>query len=172
MKSQKNLFILRLINVALFVVLIFIQYSSNFSLKIKVANPMLPLALLVSICMFYSEIRGAVTGLIVGVFVDAYSSTPSGLNAILFMLLGLAAVLIIKHLFNNNVLSAIALCFICSQIYFVFRWLFTFAFYTTFTENISYLLNTAIPSSLYTSILIIPFYYFEKFLFKKFYNTH
>lgn len=170
MKSQKNLFILRLINTMLFIVLILIQYSSNFSLKIRNANPMLPLALLVVICMFCSEIRGAVTGLIVGVFVDAYSSTPSGLNAIVFMVLGLSAVLIIKHLFNNNVFSAIALCFMFTLIYFIFRWIFTFALYTSFTENLTYLLNTTFPSALYTAVFAVPFYFLEKLLFQKLYK--
>lgn len=131
---------------------------------------MLPLALLVAVCMFCSELRGAVTGLIVGVFLDAYSSTPSGLNAIVFMLLGLAVTLVVKHLFNNNIFSAITLCIICTLIYFIFRWVFSFAFYTSFAENVSYLLSNLIPSALYTALFVIPFYFFEKLLYKKFYK--
>ena len=170
MKSQKNIFILRLINVLLFFVLIFVQYSSVFSLKIANANPLLPLALLTVICMFCSELTAAISGLTIGIFMDAVASTTQGFNAIVLMLLGLSAALIIRHLFNNNILSAISLCALCTTAYFLLRWAFNFAFSASFTENLTYLMQIAFPSILYTVVFAVPFYYLEKILYNKFYN--
>ncbi|MBQ8267208.1 MAG: hypothetical protein IJZ21_02360, partial [Clostridia bacterium] len=128
MKSRKNIFILRLINILLFFVLIFIQYNSVFSIKIMQANPILPISLLIPICMFCSEITAAISGLIVGIFMDSVAATPQGFNAVVLMLLGLVSALIIRHLFNNNVFSSIALCALCASVYFLLRFFFCFAF--------------------------------------------
>lgn len=172
MTSQKNIFTLRLINALLFVTLIFIQYNSTFSFKISHANPMLPLALLVAVCMFCSELTAALSGLIVGIFVDTTANTPQGFNSITFLIIGLCAVLIIKYLFNNNILSVVTLCVICTIFYFMLRWLFCYAFSMSLTENLTYLMRTAFPSCLYTAVFVIPFYYLEKYLHKKFYNGY
>lgn len=169
MKSQKNILKLRLINVFLFIILFAIQYNGIFNLKIFTASPVLPLALLVAICMFCSELTGAITGLVLGIFTDAVASTPQGFNAIVFCVLGLSLVLIIKHLFNNNILSAFVLCALAALCYFTLRWIFCLAFPLSFTENLTYLMRTAFPSCLYTAVFIIPFYYLEKKLYKRFY---
>ena len=170
MTNKKNILKLQLINILLFSFLIFVQYNSLFNIKIKTANPLLPLALLVAICMFCSELRGAITGLVVGIFVDTVASTPSGFNSIIFLCLGLCSVLVMKHLFNNNISSAIALCFLCSIFYFFARWLFCIAFSNSFTENLTYIIRTVFPSCVYTCVFIIPFFYLEKYLYKKFYK--
>lgn len=170
MRNRKNIFVLRFINILFFIVLFLIQYSTSFSLKIFNVSPLLPLTLLVAIGMFSSEFTGAFTGLIVGIFVDTVALTPPGFNAVVFCVLGLLAVLVIKHLFNNNIFSALALCALCSLFYFVLRWLCCYAFSISFTENLTYLINTAFPSCVYTAIFIIPFYYLEKTLYKHFYK--
>lgn len=167
MEKQKKFLGLHIVNALLFIILFLIQYNASFSINISSASPILPLTLLVVVCMVYSELRGAITGLMVGIFIDSVSSTPQGFNAIAFCILGLISVLTVKHLFNNNILSAISLCAICSFIYFVIRWIFTYAFYVSFTENMEYLITTAVPSCIYTAVLVIPFYYLEKYIYKK-----
>lgn len=170
MTNQKNLFNLRIINAVLFFVIIIIQYSDIVSIKLFAANPMLPLSLLVAVCLFCSELTGAIAGLMAGIFVDTMASTPPGFNAIIFMLLGPACVLVAKHLFNNNILSSIVLCFLCAQIYYTVRWIICIAFYSSFAENLTYIFQTVFPSCLYTAILVVPFYFIEKYLYKKFYK--
>ncbi len=169
MTNRKNVFKFKLINTLLFALLIFVQYNTVFTIKIAQANPILPIALLVAVCMFCSELTAAVSGLIVGIFMDSVAATPSGFNAVLLLVLGLAVALIIRHLFNNNIFSAITLCVLCTLIYFLIRWIFGFAFSISLTENLTYLMQNIFPSVLYTALFIIPFYYLEKFLFKKFY---
>ena len=167
MEKRKNLLGLNFINALLLLILFLIQYNATFNLNISSATPMLPLAFLVAMCMFCSEIRGALTGLVVGIFIDAVANTPQGFNAIMFCFLGLCSVLIVKHFFNNNILSALTLCGLCTLFYFIIRWILTYAFYISFTENLKYVIGTAVPSGIYTAIFVIPFYYLQKFLYKK-----
>lgn len=170
MTNRKSLFLLRLINAFIFIVLFYVQYNGVFTIKIAQANPMLPLALLIMICMFCSETAAAISGLLIGIFVDTVASTPQGFNALTFMVLGLASSLIVRHLFNNNVFSAIALCALCVAIYYLLRWAISIAFGASFTENLTYLMQIAFPSVLYTCVFAIPFYYLEKKLYNKFYK--
>ncbi len=171
MRSRKDTFTLRFINALLFAALFLIQYNAAFSIKIFNISPLLPLSLLVAIGMFGSELTGAFTGLIIGIFTDAVANTPQGFNAVVFCALGLSAVLVVKHLFNNNIISAVSLCALCALLYFLLRWIFCYAFSLSFTENLTYFINTIIPSCVYTSIFIIPFYYLEKALYKRFYKN-
>lgn len=170
MTSRRNIFKLRLINALLFAVLIFIQYNGVFSIKIATVNPVLPIALLIPICMFCSELTAVLSGLLVGIFMDSTAATPQGFNAVVLMLLGISSALIIRHLFNNNILSCVALCALCATAYFLLRWIFCIAFSATLTENLTYLMQTAFPSMLYTSALAAPFYYLEKALYSHFYQ--
>ncbi|MBR3969203.1 MAG: rod shape-determining protein MreD [Clostridia bacterium] len=170
MTSRKNIFKLRLINALVFIVLFYIQYNGIFSIKIAQANPLLCIAFLVTMCMFCSELTSTITGLVLGIFIDTVTATPPGFNALLLMVLGLAVSLIVKHLFNNNIFSAIALCTMCATIYYLLRWLLHFAFVSSVAENLTYLLQIALPSVLYTVVFAVPFYYFQKALHKKFYK--
>ncbi|MDO4607918.1 MAG: hypothetical protein Q4B40_01850 [Clostridia bacterium] len=170
MTSTKNIFKLRFINTLLFIVLLFIQYNGVFTLKIATANPMLPISLFVVICMFCSELSSVISGMIIGVFMDSVVATPAGFNAIFLMILGISIALIVRHLFNNNIMSAIALCLMSATAYFLLRWLFCFAFSVSFSETLTYLMQTAFPSVLYTTVFTVPFYYLERFLYKKFYS--
>ncbi len=170
MTNRRNIFKLRLINTLLFVVLFFIQYNGVFSIKIAAVNPILPIALLIPLCMFCSEFTAAMSGLLVGIFMDSTAATPQGFNAAVLMLLGLSSALIIRHLFNNNILSCIALCALCTTAYCLLRWIFCIAFFATLTENLTYLMQTAFPSVLYTSVIAAPFYYLEKMLYNHFYQ--
>ncbi len=170
MRSTKNIFLLRFINTVIFAVFIFIQYNGVFSIKIFNANPFLPLALLVSVSMFCSELSACIAGLIAGIFIDSVAATPMGFNSIILFVLGLMVALIVRHLFNNNIWSAIALCFICTTLYFLIRFIATVAFSLTFAEILTYLIRTVFPSVFYTTVLIVPLYYFEKALYKRLYK--
>ncbi len=170
MKNRKNLFILRLINTLLFIVLLYVQYNGVFTISISQANPMLPLALLVAICMFCSELTAAITGLLVGVFIDSVAATPPGFNAIVFIILGVASSLIVKYLFNNNIFAGVALCALCTSVYLLLRWIFCIAFSANLSENLTYVMQTIFPSVLYTAVLAIPLYYLERKLYNKFYK--
>ncbi len=167
MSYRKKSFLLPLINAVFMGALVLLHYNGAFTFKLWQATPMLPLTLLVAIGMFSTELTAALTGLAVGIFMDSAASTPQGFHAIIFLCLGLGISLIVKHLFNNNVFSSCALCLMASALYFILRWCFCFAFSLTFTQSLNYLLQIALPSVIYTSVFIIPFYYLERYLFSK-----
>lgn len=153
------------VNFLLFALALLIQYNDSFTVKIYSANPMLPLAVLISFSMFASEINSCFAGLIVGIFADSVSGMPVGFNTILFFIVGLAVSLMVRYLFNNNYRSAIMLCLICTGAYFIARWLIGFAFGSLET-SLGYLMRFAVPSIVYTCVFAIPLYYLQKFLLK------
>lgn len=153
------------VNFLLLALALLIQYNDSFTVKIYSANPMLPLAVLISFSMFASEINSCFAGLIVGIFADSVSGMPVGFNTILFFIVGLAVSLMVRYLFNNNYRSAIMLCLICTGAYFIARWLIGFAFGGLET-SLGYLMRFAVPSIVYTCVFAIPLYYLQKFLLK------
>ena len=165
MKDRKRNFRIFIINFLLFIFLILFHYSGA-SIKIFGANPLTPLALLISIVMFSGELSGVLTGIAVGIVLDGVAMTPPGFNTVVFMGLSFLAVLISHYLFNRNLKSALVLCFVCSLVYFFLRWLFVFAFSTDVADGLDYLIKTAFGSSVYTAVSVIPFFYLQKYIFK------
>lgn len=172
MTDRKKLFTLGIINLIIFIIFVTLQYSPVISLKIMNASPMLPLCLLVAISMFSSELTSAFSGLAVGIFIDATAATPSGFNSVCFLVIGLAVSLISKHLFNNNIFSSLALCGMCSLFYGLLRFAFWGASPLSFSERLGFLMRYIFPSAVYTTLLIIPLYYLEKYLYNKFYYSY
>ena len=172
MTDRKKVLTLTAINFAFFAFFILLHYNGVFSIKILNANPFIPLALLVTVCMFASHLTSAMTGLYVGIFLDSSAATPQGFHAILFLLLGLAVSLTAHYLFNNNIFSAVALCAIASGIYFILRWIFCYSFALEFTQSLNYIMRYALPSVLYTTVFSVPLYYLERYLYSKYYYIH
>ncbi len=167
MTDRKKTLLLGVINAAMFVVLILFHYNGVYTIKLGQANPLVVLSLLVAISMFSSELTSALTGFAVGIFMDSVASTPQGFHAILFFIIGLGVSLTVRHLFNNNIMSSIALCVISGTIYYISRWIIDLAFSLLFTESLSYFIRFALPSVLYTTVFIVPLYYLERYLFNK-----
>ena len=164
-KPQKT-FLLSLFNAALFLVLILFHYSGA-SIKISGANPMSALALLVAVIMFSGELGGVLAGTALGIVLDSVSATPTGFNTVTLIVISFSGTLISHYLFNRNLKSAIALCLICATAYFVARWLVCFAFAGDTEGSFYYLIRYAVPSAVYTTVFIIPFFFTEKYLFSK-----
>ena len=165
MKTLKKPLSVALINALLFTVLILIHYSGT-TIKIGSANPFSALALLVAVIMFSSEVTGVLTGAIIGIVLDSITSTPVGFNTITLIVISFIATLVSHYLFNRNIKAALALCLICSALYFGARWLAGFAFAGDIAANFKYLLNYAATSAVYTSVFVVPFFYLERKLFK------
>ncbi len=153
------------VNFTLFALALLLQYNDSFTIKIATANPMLPLAVLISFSMFAGEISSALVGLTVGIFTDSAAGTPVGFNTILFFVIALAVSLTVRYLFNNNYRTAIVLCLLGTLLYFTARWLFSFAFGGLET-SLGYIMRFAIPSVVYTSFFAAPLYALQKFLLK------
>lgn len=166
MASGKKTFLISLINAALFLVLILFHYSGA-SIKISGANPMSALALLVAVIMFSGELGGVLAGTVLGIVLDSVSSTPMGFNTVTLIIISFSATLVSHYLFNRNLKSAIALCLMCALFYFGARWLVGFAFAGDVEGSFEYLIRYAVPSAVYTTVFIVPFFFMEKYLFSK-----
>ena len=169
MTAKKGKLVFSIINICVFFLLFFLHYCNFFSIKIVNANPFVPLAFLIAISMFCSESTAFFAGLTFGIIVDTDAATHFGFNSITFMIIGLATAFTVHYLFNNNIRSCIMLSLICCSFYFIVRWLVFYAFTAGFGYSLNYLLTITLPSIAYTTVFVIPFYFFEKFLRKKLY---
>ena len=165
MKDRKKTLFIFIINAVIAGFLILLHYSGT-SIKILNANPLSPLALLVALIMFSGEVTGMITGLAVGIILDGFAMTPAGFNTVVFATISFVAVLLSHYIFNRNLKSALMLCLICSMFYFFLRWLFVFAFSTDIADGLDYLIKNALGSSIYTAVLVVPFFFLEKRLFE------
>ncbi len=151
------------INILLFIIFVVLNGTCGISLKISAAEPVLPLVLLISVAMFSSEFPAVFTGIVFGAFIDSGSALPFGFNTVFMAIIALAVSLITRHLFNNNIRSAIALSLMISVLYFVLRWLIGYSSSDLY-NSLGYILQHGIPSAIYTTVFIIPFYYLQKFI--------
>lgn len=163
MKKKNRLTAITFLNIFLFAAAILLFGNTGISLHIKHAYPFLVLSLLTAYSCFYSVSRAALAGFLAGAFIDSVASGSYCFNTLALMLLAVAANRLSNSVLNKNLKACLALCFFISLIYYSFYWIFFIAFSLGFKENLGYLLQYALPSCIYTAVLVVPFY----FLYKK-----
>lgn len=151
-----------LIEFIIFATLLLLHYSGAFHITVLRANPVALIPFLVTFSFFNEEWASAFAGMAVGFFMDAVSSKYSLFHTVIFFFIGLLSCLIIHHLFNSNVFSAIALSLISTLFYFVLRWIFFHAVGGSIEDSVFYLMYYALPSVIYTNIFTVPFYYLQR----------
>lgn len=156
------------VNFLLFLILAFAHNTGFRPFSIGKANPFSVFALLIAFCMFASEWSSCFAGLFLGIFMDAVSANGSIFYTVAFFIVALFVTVSSRHLFNNNIRAAVVICLICSVVLFGARWLLFYAFNLPVNESMGFLLKASLPSAIYTTVFIIPFYYFERALFKYF----
>ena len=166
MEKTKKTFFIIITNALLAFVLLLFHYSGA-SIAISTANPIAVLALLVAIIMYASEVAGVLTGMLLGIILDSVTSTPIGFNTVTLTVISFAAALISHYLFNRNLKAALALCLLFSFAYFFARWIVGFAFTGDTADSFLYLIRYAVPSAIYTTVFIVPFFYLEKRIFRR-----
>ena len=133
-------------------------------ISIKTAAPMLILPLLAAFSIFSSVYASAAVGFIAGACLDSVASGAYCFNTLTLMLLAVAVTLCANNLFNKNIRSAAVISLILSVVYFVLKWIIFYAVGADITNSMQYLLEYALPSAVYSSVFIFPFY----FLYRKF----
>ncbi len=162
MNNKYTKLIIFTVNLILFGIFFVLHYSELFSIKILGASPILPLSLLVAVSMFSSEITASLTGLILGFFMDSSSSASSFFYTITFLMVGFAVSFIVHFFFNKNIRSALALALMACVFIFICRWAFLYIPTEGLVSSIEYLLRNAMPSAVYTTVCIVPFYFIER----------
>lgn len=163
---KKKQFLLILYNFLLFALVLLIHYSAGIDLSIKNAVPFAVLPLLTAFAVFSSPTVSAVTGLVVGIFMDSAANESLCFNAIFLMLAAVFVTVVSNNLFNKNIRSALLLSVIVSLVFYLLRWGIFYAFGMGVKDNLDYLLKFVFPSVIYTNIFIFPFFYIQKFLGK------
>ncbi len=158
------------INFLLFFILAFVHNTGFRPFSIGNANPFSVFALLIAFSMFATEWSSCFAGLFLGIFIDGASSNGSIFHTVIFFLAALFVSVTSRYLFNNNIKAAVVICLICSLFLFGTKWIIFYGFNLGVNESVTFLLKSALPSAVYTTVFILPFYYFEKALFKYFIN--
>ena len=158
------------VNFLLFFILAFAHNTGFRPFSIVTANPFSVFALLIAFSMFATEWSSCFAGLFLGIFMDSGSANGSIFYTAVFFLSALFVTVASRHIFNNNLRAALILCLICSVLLFGVRWLIFYGLNLGAAESIAFLFKSALPSAVYTTVFIIPFYFFERAVFKHLIN--
>lgn len=157
--------------ITLFTVLIFfsviiLDSTKGFDISIKTAAPFLLLPMLLAFAVFGSTSKSAVLGLVLGACADSVASGSYCFNTIVLLIIGTAACLCANNLFNKNIRATVVLSFIFSIIYYFAQWVIFHAIGHTSKAALEYLFSFSLPSAMYTSIFILPFYFIFRYFDK------
>ena len=147
-----------------------LHYSGLLTIHSFHATPSILLPFLIAFCMFSQELPAALTGMLVGIFMDAFSSGGSYLHTILFFIIGCTVSVLVHYLLNNNFRTSIMLSLIASLLYYSLRWFFIYALKSDITDSTGYLMQYALPSVIYTNLFIVPFYFLQSYINKRISN--
>lgn len=162
---DKNRIWIKVFNVFIFFMVTIIYCSGAAPLKIGNAVPFTVLPLLVGYSMFSTPGKSAVAGLLCGICVDSVASKVFSFNAIILMLIAAFVCLFANNFFNKNIKSALVISILASVIYFGLNWAL---FYITqdVMDTMAYFMRYALPSAVYTSVLVIPVFYLYRYFDK------
>lgn len=144
-----------------------LQRIDFFTLKIGTAFPVLLVPAVIVIACFLREWTGFIAGLLCGIALDTVTNGTQYFNTLVLMLLGAAVGLVFRFLLNRNIKAMIIVSIIVSLIYFLLKWLFLDLF-TGDASAFTILLKYHLPSALYTAVFAIPFFYYVRWLCKKY----
>ncbi len=137
------------------------------SLRVGSATPLLLLPLLIVISCFLKEWVGFCFGILFGIGLDIFMADSRIFNTVFFSVIGVGAGLLFHYFFNKNIKAAILGGFLICLTYFLTRW-FIFTLIAGDSSPFLILFKYEIPSLIYTATFVIPFYYFLKYLCKKY----
>ncbi len=162
---EKSKIWIKAVNVIIFFVVTIIYCSAALPLTIGNATPFTVLPLLVGYAIFSTPAKSAIVGLLCGICVDSVASKAFSFNAITLMLIAMFVCLFANNFFNKNIKSALVISFLVSIIYFVLNWAL---FYITqdIKDSTAYLMSYALPSALYTAVLVAPAFYLYRYFDK------
>ena len=144
-----------------------IQRIEAFNLKLGNAFPVLLLPAIMVIACFLREWCGFISGLICGIALDTITNGTQCFHTITLMLLGAFVGLTFSFFLNRNIKAMIIVSVLVSLLFFLLKWLFL-DFFAGDPSALDLLLRYHLPSAIYTSLFSIPFFYFVRWLCKKY----
>lgn len=144
-----------------------LQRIEPFSLKLGTALPLLLLPAVIVIACFLREWTGFWAGFLCGIALDTVTNGTQCFNTITLMVFGVSVGLLFRFLLNRNIKAIIIVSVLGSCLFFILKWLFL-DLLTGDPSAVTLLLKYHIPSAIYTSLFAIPFFYYLKWLCKKY----
>jgi len=166
-KENKNIYLRRLILGATILVTAMIQNTAGLFPDFFGARALLLIPATICIAMFEREVSGLFFGLFAGALWDMCSSAAWSYNAILLTIFAFACGALIKYIMRNHLVCAFLLCGISTLIYCLLSWFITYVF-NGYSTAIKVLLEFYIPSAVYTIVFVPVYYFFVRFISKKF----
>lgn len=154
----------------IFFAVIIADSAKGFNISIKTATPFLLLPLLLAFTIFADIKKSAFAGIILGACADSVASGSYCFNTIALLIIGTAACLAANRLFNKNLRATVVLSLLVAVIYFFAQWITFNSIGHSAKEGLEYLFRYSLPSAIYTSVFVIPFYFIFKH-FDKLKNT-
>ena len=129
-------------------------------------KPLVMIPLIICIAMFEGDVTGAAMGAYAGALMDAGNMGVFGFSAILLMLCGFTAGILITYLMRNNVFTALLLC---SGTVFIYGFLYWFFFYAIvrYASAFHVFIRYFIPAMLYTAVCMPIFYFIYLFFIRR-----
>ena len=129
-----------------------LQTTLMHSVAIFGAMPDLVLIALFCYSIVEGKERGAMAGVLTGLFVDLMSGGAFGFHTLIYMYLGVAAGILGNHVFGKNALTAMMITCILSLLY---GFVLAVSMYVSKTDrNIGYmLLQITLPSAVYNAVI-------------------
>ncbi len=137
-------------------------------LSFKIGNiaPFLLLSALMALCMFFNEWYGFIFGIVCGILKDCSAVGTGCFNTIALMLIGAVAGFVASRFLNKNFKAAAMLTFVAAILYFALHFTASVLF-SAEVNKLGYFLTISLPSAVYSTLFIIPFYFLFKFLYKR-----
>jgi rod shape-determining protein MreD len=161
MEIKRKRFISAFINGLLIFAVFILRYSGLATLKIGEATPILLIPLILSITIFYSDNIAFVSAILAGLLMDSCAANTSLYNTVFFTVAAAICSVLSNHVLNRNLKAAACLSVGLSFGYFILYYLIFFIFAGK-PVDYDYFILHLIPSAVYTSVWIIPFYFLQK----------
>lgn len=159
-----------ILNIVLFATILFFDINAKIDITIRNATPLIIIPLLTAFSVFYSLEAAVVAGLFSGAMLDCVMAGSYCFNTVSLFIMGAVVNLAANNLFNKNMRGVAALTLITAVLYFVVYWLTFFAFQVSMKNSLIYLMSYGLPSAVYSSAFIFPFYWIYKRLESKQHN--
>ena len=111
----------------------------------------------VAICVISPETDSVVICAVAGFFMDAFSGTPFGINALMYMYIAIVLVIISDMIYSKSVVVFAPICLVCSFLYETFRGLVSFLLRSAEVDVLS-VFKISCFVALINTVVFIPVY--------------
>lgn len=141
-----------------FILVAVLQYTPHFLPSILSGRPLFLIPCVIALSMQEGEMPGAFYGVLAGLLCGSLGGGLIGFDALFLMFFGVAAGLLVKFLFRNNVVSVLIFTLVFTFFLEVVTWFF---FYNLYGDNdfLFAFLQDILPTSLYTLLFAAPVYW-------------